>query len=309
MSDAAVDQRSDARAPERRGELRDFALLVLGATIIGNSSVLVRLAEMPPAATAFWRMLLAAPVFVLWALIEQRRTGPGVRADGVDPGLLLPAALAGLAFAADLTLSNVALALTTMTSFIILVHLAPVIVVAAAWFLFRERPTAGLLGALALAIAGAALLVQSGRSGAAPANALLGDLASIAAAACYAGYILGTRQARLHGGAGLVSLVSAATSAMACLAFALLLGEAIWPATAFQWAMLILLGVGCHALGQGLSAYAVGSLGASVTSVVLVYGVLVTVAGGWIVFGEMPGLTQAIGGALVLAAVVICRPK
>jgi drug/metabolite transporter (DMT)-like permease len=73
--------------------------------------------------------------------------------------------------------------------------------------------------------------------------------------------------------------------------------------------MLLLLGLGCHALGQGLSAYAVGTLGASITSIVLVYGVLVTVAGGWIVFNEVPGLLQAIGGALVLAAVMICRPR
>jgi drug/metabolite transporter (DMT)-like permease len=309
MTPITMNDTGEADAQLRRRQLRNFGLLVLGATIIGNSSVLVRLAETPPAATAFWRMLLATPVFVIWMLIERGRSGSQVSGRAGDMRLLAPAALAGAAFAADLTLSNIALALTTMTSFIILVHLAPVIVVIAAWFLFRERPTAGLVAALALAIIGAALLVQSGRSGNAPVNALMGDLASIAAAACYAGYILGTRQARLHGGTGLVSLVSAGTSAAVCLVFALALGETIWPTSGFQWAMLILLGLGCHALGQGLSAYAVGSLGASVTSVVLVYGVLVTVAGGWIVFGEMPGLLQAIGGALVLAAVIICRPR
>ncbi len=73
--------------------------------------------------------------------------------------------------------------------------------------------------------------------------------------------------------------------------------------------MLALMGVVCHAFGQGISAYAIGSLGASVTSIVLVYGVAVTVAGGWIFFGEVPNLTQAAGGALVLAAVILCRPK
>lgn len=295
-------------ARTRRRQLRDFGLLVLGATIIGNSSVLVRLGEVPPAATAFWRMAFALPVFLVWALLERRGEGAATISPR-DPRLLVPAALAGLAFALDLTLSNIALALTTMTSFIILVHLAPVIVVIAAWFMFREKPTWTLLVALILALAGAALLVQSGRAAGAPANALLGDLASVAAAGGYAGFILGTRAARLHGGTGLVSLVSASACAAFCLIFALLLGEAIWPVTAFQWAMLLLLGLGCHALGQGLSAYAVGTLGASVTSIVLVYGVLVTVTGGWVVFGEVPGLLQLAGGALVLTAVVICRPK
>jgi drug/metabolite transporter (DMT)-like permease len=151
--------------------------------------------------------------------------------------------------------------------------------------------------------------VQSGRAGGAPRNALLGDFASVAAAAGYAGYILGTRQARLFGGTGIVSLVSAGAAAASCLAFALLLGEDIWPKTGFQWGMMLALGLGCHALGQGLSAYAVGTLGASVTSVVLVYGVLVTVLGGWAVFGEVPGLLQVAGGAMVLSAVVMCRPR
>jgi drug/metabolite transporter (DMT)-like permease len=35
----------------------------------------------------------------------------------------------------------------------------------------------------------------------------------------------------------------------------------------------------------------------------------VTVMGGWAVFGEVPGGLQFAGGALVLAAVVICRPR
>jgi drug/metabolite transporter (DMT)-like permease len=307
--DASVTTAAPAASPhdamQSRRQVRDFLLLLLGATIIGNSSILVRLGEMPAAATAFWRMLFAVPVFLLWAAVEQRRSkGPRL-----DKRILLPAAIAGVAFGADLTLSNIALALTTMTSFIILVHLAPVIVVIAAWFMFRERPTAGIVAALALAILGAALLVQSGRAAGAPVDALIGDLASIAAAACYAAYILGTRQSRLFGGTGIVSLVSAGAAAASCLVCAILLGEDIWPKTSFQWGMMLALGVGCHALGQGLSAYAVGTLGASVTAVVLVYGVLVTVMGGWAVFGEVPGLLQVVGGAMVLAAVVMCRPR
>jgi drug/metabolite transporter (DMT)-like permease len=298
----------DSPAQLKRRQLRDFGLLVLGATIIGNSSVIFRLSEAPAATAAFWRMALAVPVFVIWALVERRRMGAAA-GDPANRKLLIPALLAGFAFAIDLTLSNIALALTTMTNFIILVHLAPVIVVIAAWFLFREQLTWTLLAALVLALVGAVLLVQSGRASAAPRNALMGDLASVAAAAGYAGFIIWTRSARLHGGTGLVSTISAASCAAFCLAFALLMGESIWPTSGFQWSMLLLLGLGCHALGQGLSAYAVGTLGASITSIVLVYGVLVTVAGGWIVFNEVPGLLQIAGGVLVLTAVLICRPK
>jgi len=293
----------------RARQLRDFILLIVGSTAIGNSSVLVRLAEAEPAATAFWRMVFALPVFVVWAWLEKAERAADARGPRLDPRLLAASIAAGFAFSLDLTLSNTALGLTTMTSFIILVHLAPVVVVLAAWFWYREKPTPAIIAALALAIAGAALLVQSGRTTGAPVNALLGDLASIGAAFGYAGFILATRRARQFGAAGLVSLVSAAACGAFCLLFALALGESVAPPSARSLLLLAVMGIVCHAFGQGVSAYAVSSLGASVTSIVLVYGVAVTVAGGWLVFGEVPNPTQAAGGALVLAAVLLCRPK
>lgn len=303
----SLTQTSLVAAPDLRSRrLRDFLLLLVAATAIGNSSVLVRLAEAGPAATAFWRMVFALPVLAAWAAIERREAAAP---RSLDPKLLWVGVLAGFAFAIDLTLSNVALGLTTMTSFIILVNLAPVVVVFAAWAWFREKPTAGILAALALAVAGAALLVQSGRSGPAPGDALLGDLASLAAALGYAGFILATRAARGSAGAGQVSFISAAACAAFCAIFAVALGERLWPPSAWSFLMLALMGVACHAFGQGVSAHAVGSLGASVTSIVLVYSVGVTVAGGWLLFGEVPNLTQAAGGALVLAAVLLCRPR
>jgi drug/metabolite transporter (DMT)-like permease len=290
---------------QSRRQIRDFILLIIGATAIGNSSVLVRLSQTDPAAVAFWRMMFAIPVFVVWSLVEHRHKDAGAP----NRQLLLPAACAGAAFAFDMILSNIALGLTTMTSFIILVHLAPVVVVIVAWIWFREKPTLGILVALGLAIAGAALLVQSGRATAAPANTLLGDSASVAAAFGYAAFILGLRRARMFGSTGMVSLVSSVVCALCCLLASMALGESLLPRSGQGWLMLAVMGLVCHALGQGLSAYAVGSLGASVTSIVLVYGVAVTVAGGWIVFGEVPNLLQVTGGVLVLAAVIICRPR
>ncbi len=302
----SLPQPALALTPEFRSrQLRDFLLLVVGATAIGNSSALYRFAETAPAAAAFWRMAFALPVLAAWAMLE-RREGDPVRP---HPVVIAAGVFAGFSFAIDLTLSNIALGLTTMTSFIILVHLAPVVVVIIAWFWFREKPTFAILAALVMAITGAALLVQSGRASAAPRNALIGDIASIAAAFGYAGFILATKRARAFAGAGLVSFVSASACCLFCLFFALIMGESLWPSSAHGFLMLALMGIVCHAFGQGISAYAIGSLGASVTSIVLVYGVAVTVAGGWVFFGEVPNLTQAAGGALVLAAVMLCRPK
>jgi drug/metabolite transporter (DMT)-like permease len=293
-------------------QLRDFLLLVAGTTAIGNSSVLVRFAAVDPAAASFWRMVTALPFLFLWMWLERRyasdqQSGPPVAWHA--PDVLWPSVAAGISFALDLWLSNIALGLTTMTSFIILVHLAPIIVVVVAWFWFRERPTAIMLVALALAVAGAVLLVQSGRAQAAAKNALLGDAAAIAAAFGYAGFILAMRRARMRGGAGMVSLITAIACAIAVWIISLLSGETLWPISGWSFLMLAIMGVLCHAFGQGTSAYAVRSLGASITSIVLVYGIAITVLGGWWFFGEVPATLQVLGGIMVLAAVILCRPR
>ena len=72
----SMPQTAMATTPEFRSrQLRDFVLLVIGATAIGNSSVLVRFAETAPAATAFWRMAFALPILAAWAMIERREPG------------------------------------------------------------------------------------------------------------------------------------------------------------------------------------------------------------------------------------------
>jgi drug/metabolite transporter (DMT)-like permease len=304
---AAISQENIIYSQRRK--IRDFILLVIGATAIGNSSVLVRLAEAEPAATAFWRMLTAIPVLFLWSFFERRLTETKNETTNFNPKLVIPAVLAGLSFAFDLWMSNIALGLTTMTSFIILVHLAPVVVVIVAWLWFGERPTMSIIIALISAIVGAVLLVQSGRSSGAASNALLGDSAAVAAAFGYAGFILAIRRARHFGDTGVVSLIAAVSCALFSFMIAKITGETLWPKSLNSFAMLAIMGVVCHAFGQGLQTYAINSLGASVTSIVLVYGVAVTVFGGWIFFGEIPTLMQFSGGILVLAAVILCRPK
>jgi drug/metabolite transporter (DMT)-like permease len=47
-----------------------FAALVLGATAMGASPIFVRLADVGPQASAFWRTFLALPLLWAWARLE-----------------------------------------------------------------------------------------------------------------------------------------------------------------------------------------------------------------------------------------------
>jgi drug/metabolite transporter (DMT)-like permease len=62
-----------------------------------------------------------------------------------------------------------------------------------------------------------------------------------------------------------------------------------------------------HVAGQGGVAWALGRLPASITAVTILIQPLVAAGLSWIVFGETLAPVQALGGALVLGAIVLAQ--
>lgn len=284
-----------------------FLALLAGATCIGFSGVFVRFADVGPAAAGFWRMAFALPVLGLWMGLEQRRPGRTV----ATTGALLPIALAGLFFGIDVVLYNASLGFTTIANASLLGNLSPVAVVLGGWLLFSQRPSRRILGALALAVAGAMMLVLpkfTATTAPAPAPAgLFGDSLAIAAAISYAAYIMAISRARDRAEPGRISLIASAICAVFCLVTAFALGETTMPASLQGWLAVIALGLVSHAMGQGLITLALGHYGASAASLVMVWPAMVAVLAAWALFGEQPSPVQAFGGIAILAAVLMVR--
>src|SRR5580698_5313589 len=73
-----------------------FAALVLGAFAMGVSPIFVRLADVGPFTSAFWRVALALPVLYAWMKLSERgATSPSASFSRAT-------ILAALAFAGDL---------------------------------------------------------------------------------------------------------------------------------------------------------------------------------------------------------------
>ena len=71
-----------------------FVALLTGAVGIAFAPVFVRLSEVGPSATAFYRLLLALPVLWLWRIHE--RTRPGATPNPASSKEHLQLAVAGL---------------------------------------------------------------------------------------------------------------------------------------------------------------------------------------------------------------------
>src|SRR5918999_1362938 len=148
-----------------------FAALFAGAIGIAFASIFVRLSELGPIATAFYRLALALPILWLWMEIGDRRTETNRPAGYRD---FVGLALSGLLFAGDLGLWHWSIKLTSVANSTLLVNLAPVFVALGAWLIFGERFSATFLVGLVVALAGAALLV-GGSPQISPSH-LLGDV-------------------------------------------------------------------------------------------------------------------------------------
>lgn len=272
-----------------------------GAALIGLAPILVRLSDLPPAATNLWRFIFALPILALWA-------GRGPLPAPRDLRLLL---LAGLLFGIELNLWAVAITLTTIANATLLTNMTPVFAAAFGWFVFRERLRSGALLGGAIALAGAVTLAMArAGAGAGPASAQAGwtgDALALTAAVGYAGYFLVVRAVGARASVGAVMLWASLTAAAFTLIVCLVTREALLPHSLRGWAVLVGLGVLTQAAGQGLIAYGVGRLPIMVSTVLVWMQPVAAAALSWIFFSEALGPLALVGAALVLAGIYVVQ--
>lgn len=283
-----------------------IALLALlsGATCIALSPIWVRVADVGPTASAFWRVALAVPA--LWLVYAIWRSN---RLPGNLPGGRLGwfAFLgAGLAFAGDLAFWHWSVKFTSVANSTLMANLAPIFVTLAAWLLWRQRPTKLFAAGLAAALAGAFMLASS--SAGFSSTALFGDFLGVITAMFYAWYILAVKGLRDRG-AGVLHLMAVTTTLTAAmlLPVALASGEALLPQSGTGWAKLAGLALVSHSAGQGLIAYGLGHLPAAFSSVGLLLQPVMAGIFAWVILGEPLVALQVAGGAVVLTGIYLAR--
>jgi len=288
----------------RRRERLALAMLFAGAAAIAFSPIFVRLSELGPTATAFWRVAFAAPALVLWLGAENRRRDrDAVRpANARDRWLL---ALAGLCFAGDLAFWHWSIRFTSVANATLFANFAPVFVTPAAYLLFGERFRPAFVVGLVLAIAGAAVLMSASLSFS--GAHIFGDALGLVTAGFYAGYMLVLGELRSRFATATIMAWTAVVAAVLLLPVALVSGESLVATSAYGWTVLLLLALFSHAGGQSLIASAFAHLPTSFSAVALLLQPAIAACLAWLILGESLGPLQALGSVLVLAGIVIAR--
>lgn len=289
-------------APNRWANIA-LPALITGAVAIGFSAIFVRLSEVGPIATAFWRMAIAFPAFWLWMQVERhqqpQQPRPATRTDFVW------LAAVGLFFAGDLITWHLSINFTSVANAVLLANLAPIFVTAGGWLFFRQRVTGAFVGGMLLAITGAAMLV--GASFQLSGTRLLGDLLGLCTAVFYGGYILSVKRIRGNLSTATVMAWGAAITALLVLPVALWAEGDLLPVSVYGWLVLAGLALFSHTGGQGLITFALAHLPASFSSVTLLLQPVLSALFAWLLLGESLTPWQMAGGLIVLTGIFIAR--
>ncbi len=287
---------------------KTFALpvLFLGAIGIAFAPIFVRLSEVGPVTTAFYRLLFAVPMLWVWTQIDiktaarKQRDKPKVPQSRYEWKWVC---LAGLFFAGDLAVWHWSIVFTTVANATLFANFAPIFVTFGAWLLFKERISSLFILGLIFALSGAALLI--GISFGLGPEQVLGDALGLLTAVFYAGYILSIKQVRTMFSTSVTMMWSGIITCVALFVIAFLTEDQLLASTLYGWSVLIGLALVSHTGGQALIAYALAHLPASFASVALLLQPATAAFLAWVILGEALGLLQGVGGILVLTGIFL----
>ncbi len=289
-------------ANDRRAR-RAFVLLLIGAACIALSPIFVRVSELGPLPTAFWRTALALPCLAAMIPILPREPGRASRPTRYTRWWLF--VLGGLFFAGDLSTWNSAVELTSVANATLFANTAPIFVAVYSFLLFGTRFTRQFIGGMVLALGGALLLLYEslgiGR------QHLIGDVLGVSAGMFYGGYLLTIARLRTDMAAPNALVITLVFSTLFLIPITWIGGGAWIPSGFSGWLPLIGLAVVAQSLGQGLITYAFAYLPPAFGAVSLLLQPVLAAVFAWLLFGEALGPVQSAGIAVVLGGVLIAR--
>lgn len=288
----------------RRERIAILAIFI-GAVTIAFAPILVRLSELGPMATGFHRFLLAIPLYWLIAAALPRREEPSSSETPRSLRDFLLIGMAGLYLAADIMAWHYSIQMTTVANSTLLANVAPVFVVLGGWLLFRTRVTGTYLTGLAAAMTGVFILSRASLS--LSEDHFYGDLLGVLTAVFYAAYQMSVERLRRRFSTMTIMKYAIPVSALCMVPAALASGEELFPVTLAGWAFLIALAAGPQVFGQGLIAWALAHLPVAFASVSLLLQPVTAALVAWMLFDEVIGPQQAVGGVIVLAGIMLAR--
>lgn len=287
-----------------RISLRHYLCLVAGACLIAFSPIFAVLSRQGPGAVgmwdaAFWRVGIGTGTLgLLFALQRQRLWPQRAEFQNGHAWLWFP----GLVFAGDFWAWHWSFEHTSVANSTLLANTAILWVTLFAWLVWKERLGRVFVGGALFAGLGVLLLMLSSAHREPPVagNPVFGDFLALVTAGFYTAYQLSMKRYRREHSAPKLMFWASAVGAVVLFPLAFWGKDSFWPGSPSVWMSLIGLGALCHAGGQGLIAYGLGGVPASLASVTLLVQPVLTAFLGVLLLKQAVVPWQVAGAVMVV---------
>lgn len=280
----------------RKNETKYILLVFLAVCFLALGGIFVKISELPPINTGFYRVLLSIPILLPFVGKEIKNVSRK------DLSLIF---LAGVFLAGDLILWNVSFFYTSVANANLLANLVPIVIIPFSYFIFKERVSSKLLIGASVTIVGIIVLL-SGKASITSDN-LFGDLLAFLTSFFYAFFLLTVYKVRERVSATIIMFVSAFGSILAIFV-TMLFSEGIYvPNGLSEWLPLIGLAIFSQVLGQGLLSFCLGKVNVSLSSVLVLLQPIVAAIYAWLLFGENLTIIEMIGILIATIGIYIVK--
>ncbi|MBB5044359.1 DMT family transporter [Shinella fusca] len=279
--------------PDSRGQGYGAALVLGSAVVWSFGGTLARFLSIEDGWTVvFWRSLFAALFLLGFMLLRDGPRGT-VR---LFAGMGLAGIAVGACFATASTSFILALAYTTVANVVLIQAGVPLIAALMAWLLFRERISGQTWLAIAAVIGGVAIMVSESLGG---RVSMVGDALAMLIAFVFAAATIITRRfahVRMTPAVFLGTVIAGTVAAIQASGFAVTGQE-----------LFVLVIFGALNFGLGLALFVTGARLVPSALAALLGTAEPVLAPLWaaIFHGEIPGARTVLGGAIVLAALLL----
>lgn len=277
---------------------------LIGSAMIGFSPIFVRVSEVGPTATAFYRFFFSLPILWGWMIADHSKRGTLTKHPTCLSEYMLLLS-AGLFLAGDIALWHWSLTLTSVVNAGILNNLTSIFVALSAWLFLGERLNRLTVFGIILAVVGSVILV--GKNFTLGSKGLAGDVLALASAFFYTGYIIAVKRLRYFFSTPTIMSWGGLATLYVFAFLSFFSGDTLFPHSPSGWITLMGLALVVHIGGQGLMSYSIGHLSATFSGLTLLVGPVTSAAMAWIFLGESLGFLQIVGSGIVLTGILIAR--
>lgn len=276
---------------------------IMTALLLAFVPICVRMSEVGPVSTGFFRFFLSFPFLISWMVFDHLRE-PNAKVPTTKKDYFLIWG-AGAFLALDLIFWHLSMMRTSVANAMLLSNLTPIFVALGSWVVFRQAIGWTLILAIVAATLGSLILV--GGTFTLNAHHAFGDLLAFISCLFFSAFLVSVQALRRHFRSPTIMAWGAIPTMYILAIVAIISGETILPHSAAGWGILFFVALIIHIFGQGLLTFSMAHISATLSSLLMSLAPVFSAFLAWVFFNETLTFPQILGGTIVLASVFIAR--